>query len=102
MKDGCSCDRPMRVRRALMIMENEMTDVVTRIVNSPIGEVVQVYDRDTSMYLGNIVVDDDWYICTRVDAHDCDVLDWHTQSYGCAKAFIAHAIDGAFVARAIG
>ena len=82
-----------RVRRALMIMENEMTDVTIRMVSSPIGETVQVYDRETGMYLGHIVIDDDDFICTRIDAHDCVESHWRTNNYGSAKAYIECAMD---------
>ena len=38
-----------------MIRENVMTDVKTKYVPSPVGNVVQIYDIETDMYLGHIV-----------------------------------------------
>ena len=75
------------------MMENAMTDVATRMVSSPIGETILVYDRETSMYLGHIVIDDDAFICTRIDAHDCVESHWRTNNYGAAKAYVECAMD---------
>ena len=97
MKGDYSCGRPIHVKRVPMIMENDMVDVVTRVVESPLGEVYQVYDRETAQYLGHVVVDDSYpggeYICTRVDQYYHSSPNWRTNSYRDAKAFMARAMD---------
>ena len=88
MKGDRSRDRPMHVRRVPMIMEDVMT-TMKRYVPSPVGNVTQVYDDYTGMYLGHVVrggsIDDRTYTCTRIDAHESR---WCTPSYGDAVAYV--------------
>ena len=82
----------------VMTIENGMTigfepsTSARRYHPSPIGNVVQVYDEENGMYLGHIVccrdVYDRMYVCTRIDAHDCDESHWRTTSYADAVAFV--------------
>ena len=69
--------------------------IVKRYSPSPIGAVTQLYDGDTDMYLGHVVFDEylGTYICTRIDAHDCDESHWRTSDYHSAVGFIECAMD---------
>ena len=74
-----------------------MTAVVTHIVDSPMGEVILVYDCDTAMYLGHIVMDDgyidDIYICTRVDRYFYNPSNYRANTLMDAKAYMARAMN---------
>ena len=65
--------------------------VVTKTVTSPIGEVIQVYDGETTMYLGHIVVDetDGSYVCHHIDVINHVEPMWRTHSYREAVAYVA-------------
>ena len=84
----------MRVVRVPMIMGNEMT-IVKRYSPSPIGAVMQLYDGETDMYLGHVVFDTNLevFVCTRIDAHDCDTSHWNTNDYDSAIGFVECAAD---------
>ena len=97
-RNDLCCDDSARIASTqFRMMENDMVDVVIRKVESPMGEVSQVYDRDTAQYLGHIVVDEGYpdgeYICTRVDQYYHNPPNWWTNSYRDAKAFMARAMD---------
>ena len=76
-----------------------MTNVKTSYVASPIGNVTQIHDVETDMYLGHFVysVDAEVYVCTRIDAHDCVESHWRTNSYSAAVAYVECAMDSTFL-----
>ena len=68
---------------------------LTHEVPSPTGNVIQVTDSETTMYLGYIVsrlcVQE--YICTRIDDYERGNLPWHTNSYDAAVAYVVGSMD---------